>query len=101
MRTVILVSGHYLESKRRAGFHWLADAFWRAGGEVLFFTAGLSHLSRLRGDQRFQFPVRAEAKRIKWVRERLASFVWFTPWHTANLRLALLNAPKPLRHLVR
>jgi len=31
MKRVVLVSGHYFESRRRAGFHWLAEAYWRAG----------------------------------------------------------------------
>ena len=91
MKRVVLVTGHYLQSTRRAGFHWLADAYWRAGWEVLFFTAAISPLSRLRGDYRFAYPVRPEANRLKWVADRLASFVWYTRWHPANLRSPLLN----------
>jgi len=91
MKQVFLVTGHYLQSKRQAGFHWLADAYWRAGWEVTFFTAALSWLSRLRGDFRFAYPVRCEANKLKWVRERMASYVWYTKWHPANLRLGVLN----------
>lgn len=92
MKKVLLVTGHYLESKRRAGFHWLADAYWRAGWEVIFFTGAISRLSRLRGDYRFAYPVRREANRVRWLCERLASFVWYTKWHPANLRSSLLNS---------
>jgi len=91
MPRVVLISGHYLRSRRRAGFHWLADAWWRGGWEVVFVTAALSRLSRLRGDYRFAYPVRREANRLVWQQPRLGSFVWYTPYHPANLRIRWLN----------
>ncbi|MBI5947802.1 MAG: glucuronosyltransferase [Chloroflexi bacterium] len=90
-RRVVLVSGHYLESHRKAGFHWLAEAYWQQGWDVTFVTASLSWLSKLRRDHRFAYPVREEANRLREVRERLRSYVLFTPWHPANLRLGALN----------
>ncbi len=91
MKRVLLVTGHYIESKRQAGFHWLADAYWRAGWEVVFFSAPISWLSWLRRDHRFNYPIRAEANRLRWVRQRLGSYVWFTRWHPCNLRSAIAN----------
>lgn len=91
MKRVVLVTEHCLESKRKAGFHWLADAFWRAGWEVIFHTVALSWLSRLRSDYRVAYIARPVPNRIRWVRERLGSYTWFTPWHPADLRLPLLN----------
>jgi len=88
---VILISGHYLRSKRRAGFHHLAEAYRRAGWDVTFVTAAISLLSRLRGDYRFEYPVRAEANRLVPVEERLASFVLMTRTHPGNLGLGLAN----------
>jgi 2-beta-glucuronyltransferase len=90
-RRIVLLTGHYYESKRRAGFHFLADAFSRAGHDVLFFTTSLSWISRLAGDPRFAYPVLQERRRLKRVRERLHSYVWFTPWHPAHLRSDTLN----------
>jgi 2-beta-glucuronyltransferase len=90
-RRVVLVSGHYLGSKRRAGFHHLADAYWRAGWDVTFVTAPISFLSRLRRDYRFAYPVRAEANTFVTVRERLTSFVLMTPMHPVSLRSDLAN----------
>ena len=92
MQRVLLITGHYLESRRRAGFHWLADAYHRLGWDVTFVTAALSWLSRLRQDYRFQYPVHTEANQIKRVNDRLHSFVWFTWWHPANLRNRFLNS---------
>lgn len=91
MPKVVFITGHYAEAKRKAGFHWLADAYWRHGWDVLFFTQSLSWLSWLRNDVRFGYPVAAEANRLRVVRERLKSFVWLTPFHPINLRVGLLN----------
>lgn len=90
-RSVILISGHYLRSKRRAGFHHLAEAYQRAGWDVTFVTAAISLLSQLRGDYRFEYPVRAEANRLIPVEERLTSFVLLTRTHPGNLGLELAN----------
>lgn len=90
-RRVILISGHYLGSKRRAGFHHLADAYRRAGWEVTFVTAAISLLSRLRGDYRFAYPVREEANQLVPVAERLTSYVLMARTHPGSLRFALLN----------
>lgn len=90
-RTAILFSGHYLGSKRRAGFHHLAAAFWNLGWHVTFVTVGISRLSRLKGDYRFAYPVREEANRLVPVGERLESFVVLTWTHPGNLGSALAN----------
>ena len=90
-RRVILLSGHYLGSKRRAGFHHLANAFWNLGWDVTFATVAISLLSRLRGDYRFAYPVREEANRLVPVRERLTSFVLMTRTHPGNLGFGLAN----------
>ncbi len=90
-RRVILISGHYLGSKRRAGFHHLADAYRNLGWDVTFVTAAISTLSRLRGDYRFAYPVREEANRLVPVREGLTSFVLMTRTHPGNLRFGLAN----------
>lgn len=92
MKRVVLVTGHYLESKRQAGFHWLADAYWRAGWEVIFLTTAISWLSWLQRNYRMAYPVRREAQRLRWVRPGLGSYVWFTPWHPVNLPWGGLNA---------
>ena len=91
IRRVILVSPAYLRSKRRTGFHHLASAFWNLGWEVVFVTAPISFLSRLRRDYRFEYPVVQEANRLVPIRERLASFVLMTRWQPGNLRTPLAN----------
>lgn len=91
VKRVVLVTGHYALSKRRAGFHWLAEALWRAGWDVTFLTASFSHLHRLKRDHRFGYGlVEQSGQRIE-VRDRLTSLVWFTPWHPTNRLPALID----------
>jgi 2-beta-glucuronyltransferase len=90
---VVLLSNHYYRSKRRAGFHFVADALWKAGHEVLFVTTGISWISRARGDNRTRYPELMEG-RNKLVEERpgFLSYVHFTPWHPHTLVLPPLDA---------
>jgi 2-beta-glucuronyltransferase len=91
VRRVVLFSYHYLGSNRKAGFHWIADAFWRMGWDVVFVTAPISRISRLRGDFRFDHPVLAEANRLVRVDERLRSYVLYTSYHPVALPNAWMN----------
>jgi 2-beta-glucuronyltransferase len=91
MKRVVLITGHYWHSHRKAGFHWLADAFWRQGWEVVFMTAPISWLSVMRRDYRLAYPVIQEANKLVAVQPKLWSYVWFTLWHPANLRWDFLN----------
>ncbi|WP_414578345.1 glucuronosyltransferase [Anabaena sp. CCY 9402-a] len=91
MKCVVLITGHYWHSQRKAGFHWLADAFWRKGWEVVFLTAPISWLSVIRRDYRLAYPVIQEANKLLPVQPKLWSYVWFTLWHPANLRWNFLN----------
>lgn len=90
MQRVVFVTLHYLWSKRRVDLHFLADCFNQIGYEALFFTVSLSHLSRIRRDDRLSNPLRSEANQIKTI-GGLSSFVWFRPWHPVNLRYSALN----------
>jgi len=91
MKQAVLITGHYYGSKRKAGFHNIAEALARNGWEILFFTSSISWLSILRNDYRMTYPVRREAGKMIDAAENIKSFVWFTPYHPANLRLSLLN----------
>jgi 2-beta-glucuronyltransferase len=91
MKRVVLVTNHYCRSKSKAGFHWLADAFWRSGWEVLFFTESISWVSWLRRDSRFAYPIFREANHLEPIKERFWSYVWLTPFHPMNLRSTWLN----------
>lgn len=89
MRIAIL-SNHYYRSKRKAGFHHLADAWCALGHEVTFITTGFSLFSYLRHDPRTRYP---DLERNKLVTERpgLYSYVHFTTWHPHTLLLPFLD----------
>ncbi len=91
MKKVILVTGHYFQSKRKAGFHWLAEAFWQLGWQVIFMTAPISLLSLIRQDYRFEYPIFKQARKFIEIRPSLWSYIWLTLWHPANLRYTYLN----------
>jgi len=91
MKRAVLLTGHYWSSRRRAGFHWIADSLIRNGWEVLFFTAPFSWFSILRRDHRTQYPVYSERRKLIQKEKRLWSFVWFTPWHPVDFRFGFLN----------
>ena len=92
MKTVSFITGHYYPSKRRAGFHNLADAALRLGYHVNFITVGYSLLSYLRNDYRIHSTgIRKNHNRVVSLRENLDSYVYFTPWHPMTLLLPFLN----------
>jgi 2-beta-glucuronyltransferase len=90
--TVTFITGHYYPSRRRAGFHNLADAAHRMGCRVNFVTAGYSLLSYLRRDYRTKIPgIRANCNQPVEIKPGFVSYVHFTPWHPHTLVLPGLD----------
>jgi 2-beta-glucuronyltransferase len=83
-RRVVVVSAHYALSKRRAGFHWIAEALRRAGWHVTFVTVAFSWLSHLKRDHRFDAGAHRAARRVVSIGPGLDSYVWFTWTHPLN-----------------
>ncbi len=69
----------------------MAQAYHKLGYEVLFFTAPVSYLLKLKGDYRFDFALKEEAGKLIEKDNGLFSYVHFTPFHIANFRLSVLN----------
>lgn len=89
---IVLISAHYCKSKRRAGFHWLAQAFWEQGHSVTFVTTGISWLSYLIRDHRLQYKsLRREANRLVQIKDRYFSYVYFPLWHPIAMPLPSLE----------
>lgn len=93
MKTVTFITGHYYQSKRRAGFHNLADAAHALGYRVNFVTVGYSLLSFLRiNDYRVRIPgIRRNHNRLLKIKDDFYSYVHFTKWHPMTLVLPFLN----------
>lgn len=90
MSKITMISGHYLDSKRKAGFHHIANAFIETGNEVLFFTAPVSKLHKLKNDHIFQYPIEGETNQIV-KKGNIQSYLHYTPFHIANTRFLLSN----------
>ena len=90
-RRVVLFTLHVYDSKRRAGFHWIADALIEMGWDVVFVTVAISPLSVLRRDYRIKLIKGIPRNRVLKVKPQLRQFLWWTPWHPANLRFDFLN----------
>jgi len=78
---VSFLSNHCWASKRRAGFHGLAEAFRDAGWTVRFVTTGLSHLSFLKSDPRTAGLEDTRFNRWHITADGIESFVYRAPIH--------------------
>lgn len=90
MSRITMITGHYWGSKRKAGFHHLANALQELGHEVLFFTAPVSKLHKLKNDHIFQYPIEQEAN-VVVKKDKLLSYVHYTPFHIANTKYKISN----------
>lgn len=90
-RKVVLLTNHYLNSARKAGYHWLAKAFHRQGWDTTFATVSFSPLTSLAGDFRAKLIASQEFNRRVMVEPKLSSVVWRTPFHPVHLRNDFLN----------
>lgn len=91
MKQVTLITGHYIGSKRKAGFHHLANAYLKMGWKVLFLTAPISHFSELKKDYRFEYNINNEKNQLTNQREREFSYIHYTPFHPFSLRYQALD----------
>ena len=90
-RRVVFVTTKYWRATSKVGFHFLAESFSRAGWDVLFLTTHVSWLALALGKtRRLARAARREANRPVTA-DGVTSYVWYTPWQPANLRLDLLN----------
>lgn len=90
-RKITFITYHHWKSKRRAGFHWLADAFYNLGYEVVFITGAISRLSNFKKDFRLESLDKKTVNKIIKEKENFYSYIWFTNWHPVNLRSGVLN----------
>lgn len=89
---VVLLSTHAYHSRRKAGFHHLAEAFHELGHDVTFVTTGLSLISYARRDFRTRIAgIRQQFCRVTQVKPRFRSYVHYTRWHPHNMILPWLN----------
>lgn len=90
MKNVIFVSGHFYNSKRKAGFHQIADAFVNSGNKIVFVTAPYSLLFKLKKNH-YSSQLNFEKNKLILERKNAFSYVHYTFFHIANFKNKFLN----------
>jgi 2-beta-glucuronyltransferase len=91
LKKVILITYHAWNSRRKAGFHWLADSFHRNGWDVTFLTGAISRISYFKNDFRLKNNSKNIFNKLIEVEDRLFSYILYTKFHPVNLRSSFLN----------
>ena len=94
---VILISPHHINSRRRAGFHWIANAFAKINWEIVFVTAPIRYTAWFLGDHRTQYFSFRDVKKLKKTpNPNIQSYVFmtlFNPISSNKKLLAYLSIP--------
>ena len=76
---VILISPHHINSKRKAGFHWIANAFAKKGWETIFVTAPIRYTAWFLGDHRTRYFSLKDIKKVKETpNSNIKSYIFMT-----------------------
>ena len=103
-RNVLIVTGqHFATAPRKVDLHFIADALRAHGDHVDFLSCRLSWISRFLSDGRFAFARQRQINRWVEIMPGLDEFIWISPVHPLNLKVAALNAltGPVLRHYAR
>lgn len=91
-----LISFHHYLSKRKAGFHWIAQALVNLGWHVIFVTAPLSPYSRLIHDHRWEYITRDDYNNAKILDGNITIFTYaphYSPISTTGHKIIDLISP--------
>lgn len=91
-KSAIVISFHLWNSKRKAGFHKIAESLIRHGYNVTFVTGSASYLSLLKSDYRTPLIKDSAKNEIIKITEQLSTFLMFNLAHPVNMRSRLLNS---------
>lgn len=91
MPKAVLITSHFRDSKRKAGFHNIADALLKKNYEVLFLTGNASYIHHLKGDYRAELINRSPLNKLINDPGNLKRFIRFTTLHPVNYKNSVLN----------
>ncbi|MBN1237505.1 MAG: hypothetical protein JXB36_03335 [Gammaproteobacteria bacterium] len=89
---VVVITNHFMNSRRRANIHWLVREFARRGWRVRVLVTGMSRLARLRGDRRAAYLLPEMRRGFQAVAPDIHQSCLFTTFHPFNARHALANS---------
>ncbi len=84
-KNVVLLTGHYYNSKRKAGFHHIAETLYKLNYNITFVTVNISYLSLLRYNYRFEYPILEEKDKLINQKLGMRSYVHFTLFHPLSV----------------
>lgn len=91
MPKAVLITSHFWNSKRRAGFHNIADSLLKKGYEVLFLTGNASFIHHLKSDYRASLINKAKLNKFINEQNGMNQFIRFTTLHPVNYRSKIIN----------
>ncbi len=91
MPKAVLITSHFWNSKRKAGFHNIADSLLKKNYEVLFLTGNASYIHHLKGDYRAELINKSHLNVLTKDSENFKRFIRFTTLHPVNYRNSILN----------
>jgi 2-beta-glucuronyltransferase len=84
---IILISYHYIEEKRKAGFQFIASSLAQKNHSITFVTAPVAYYYLIGKDYRKEYPIVSERKKIIRKEKNISSYVLmtaFTPENAGN-----------------
>lgn len=91
MPKAVLVTSHFWDSKRKAGFHNIAGSLMKMNYEILFLTGNASYIHNLKGDYRAGLSEKSPLNKMIKDSDLLNRFIRFTILHPVNYRSGFLN----------
>lgn len=91
MPKAVLITSHFWDSKRKAGFHNIAVSLMKKNYEILFLTGNASYIHDLKGDYRAELIKKSPLNKMLRDSELLNRFIRFTFLHPVNYRSGILN----------
>lgn len=91
IETVTLISGHCIWSKRKAGFHWLAEAFSNHSWNVFFITTPIRYTAWLTKDHRSQYFNLKDVNKPVFVNDRFITYIYMTFFNPLVTKYSLIN----------
>ena len=91
MPKAVLITSHFWDSKRKAGFHNIAASLMKMNYEILFLTGNASYIHNLKGDYRAGLSAKSPLNKMIKDSGLLNRFIRFTFLHPVNYRSGILN----------
>jgi 2-beta-glucuronyltransferase len=91
MQRAVLITSHFWNSKRKAGFHHIADSLLKKDYEVLFLTGDVSYLRFIRKDYKNSLMEKSKYNTLLKESKNFSQFIKFTYLHPVNYKNELLN----------